>query len=100
MVPLCIQVLGARPVVWNKVLSPLEQGWMCFEFLPSFSAGIGSSKLSSRHHSARPLAGSSAAEALPKPEERSCEGSDSDVGVSGLNGLAAVEKTKKAGALG
>ncbi|XP_064022618.1 E3 ubiquitin-protein ligase TRIM37 isoform X2 [Pogoniulus pusillus] len=63
-------------------------------------AGIGSSKLSSRHHSARPLAGSSAAEALPKPEERSCEGSDSDVGVSGLNGLAAVEKTRKAGALG
>ncbi|XP_068010893.1 E3 ubiquitin-protein ligase TRIM37 isoform X3 [Melanerpes formicivorus] len=63
-------------------------------------AGIGSSKLSSRHHSARPLAGSSAAEALPKPEERPCEGSDSDVGVSGLNGLAAVEKTRKAGALG
>ncbi|XP_054250085.1 E3 ubiquitin-protein ligase TRIM37 isoform X3 [Indicator indicator] len=63
-------------------------------------AGIGSSKLSSRHHSTRPLAGSSAAEALPKPEERPCEGSDSDVGVSGLNGLAAVEKNRKAGALG
>ncbi|XP_075576356.1 E3 ubiquitin-protein ligase TRIM37 isoform X4 [Pelecanus crispus] len=62
--------------------------------------GIGSSKLGSRHHPARPLANSSAAEALPKPEERPCEGSDSDVGVSGLNGLAAVEKTRKVGALG
>ncbi|XP_075628062.1 E3 ubiquitin-protein ligase TRIM37 isoform X5 [Balearica regulorum gibbericeps] len=62
--------------------------------------GIGSSKLSSRHHSPRPLANSNASEALPKPEERSCEGSDSDVGVSGLNGLAAVEKTRKVGALG
>ncbi|XP_028941648.1 E3 ubiquitin-protein ligase TRIM37 isoform X3 [Antrostomus carolinensis] len=60
----------------------------------------GSSKLSSRHHSPRPLANSSAAEALPKPEERPCEGSDSDVGVSGLNGLAAVEKSRKVGALG
>uniref|UniRef100_A0A8C8BNU8 Tripartite motif containing 37 n=1 Tax=Otus sunia TaxID=257818 RepID=A0A8C8BNU8_9STRI len=60
----------------------------------------GSSKLSSRHHSARPLANSCASEALPKPEERPCEGSDSDVGVSGLNGLAAVEKTRKVGALG
>uniref|UniRef100_A0A8C8BHQ1 Tripartite motif containing 37 n=1 Tax=Otus sunia TaxID=257818 RepID=A0A8C8BHQ1_9STRI len=59
-----------------------------------------SSKLSSRHHSARPLANSCASEALPKPEERPCEGSDSDVGVSGLNGLAAVEKTRKVGALG
>uniref|UniRef100_A0A8C8BJ55 Tripartite motif containing 37 n=1 Tax=Otus sunia TaxID=257818 RepID=A0A8C8BJ55_9STRI len=54
----------------------------------------------SRHHSARPLANSCASEALPKPEERPCEGSDSDVGVSGLNGLAAVEKTRKVGALG
>lgn len=59
--------------------------------------GVGSSKLSSRHHSSRPLASSSASEALPKPEERPCEGSDSDVGVSGL---AAVEKTRKVGALG
>uniref|UniRef100_A0A8C0FTZ2 Tripartite motif containing 37 n=1 Tax=Bubo bubo TaxID=30461 RepID=A0A8C0FTZ2_BUBBB len=59
-----------------------------------------SSKLSSRHHSPRPLANSCASEALPKPEERPCEGSDSDVGVSGLNGLAAVEKTRKVGALG
>ncbi|XP_050764712.1 E3 ubiquitin-protein ligase TRIM37 isoform X7 [Gymnogyps californianus] len=62
--------------------------------------GIGSSKLSGRHHSARPLANSGAAEALPKPEDRPCEGSDSDVGVPGLNGLAAVEKTRKVGALG
>ncbi|XP_052660909.1 E3 ubiquitin-protein ligase TRIM37 isoform X3 [Harpia harpyja] len=64
------------------------------------NCGVGSSKLSSRHHSSRPLANSSASEALPKPEERPCEGSDSDVGVSGLNGLAAVEKTRKVGALG
>ncbi|KAM6315512.1 E3 ubiquitin-protein ligase TRIM37 isoform 3-T3 [Podargus strigoides] len=62
--------------------------------------GVGSSKLSSRHHPARPLVNSTAAEALPKPEERTCDGSDSDVGVSGLNGLAAVEKTRKVGALG
>ncbi|KAM6048707.1 E3 ubiquitin-protein ligase TRIM37 isoform 1-T1 [Theristicus caerulescens] len=62
--------------------------------------GVGSSKLSSRHHSPRPLANSGASEALPKPEERPCEGSDSDVGVSGLNGLAAVEKTRKVAALG
>ncbi|KAM9257279.1 E3 ubiquitin-protein ligase TRIM37 isoform 1-T1 [Cariama cristata] len=62
--------------------------------------GVGSSKLSGRHHSARPLANSSASEALPKLEERPCEGSDSDVGVSGLNGLVAVEKTRKVGALG
>ncbi|XP_040506020.1 E3 ubiquitin-protein ligase TRIM37 isoform X3 [Gallus gallus] len=62
--------------------------------------GAGSSKSSSRHHCPRPLASSNASEALPKPEERPCEGSDSDVGVSGLNGLAAVEKTRKAGALG
>ncbi|XP_059685399.1 E3 ubiquitin-protein ligase TRIM37 isoform X3 [Gavia stellata] len=60
----------------------------------------GSSKLSSRHHPPRPLANSNASEALPKPEERPCEGSDSDVGVSGLNGLAAVEKTRRVGALG
>ncbi|POI34234.1 hypothetical protein CIB84_002014 [Bambusicola thoracicus] len=62
--------------------------------------GVGSSKSSSRHHCPRPLASSNASEALPKPEERPCEGSDSDAGVSGLNGLAAVEKTRKAGALG
>ncbi|XP_068271530.1 E3 ubiquitin-protein ligase TRIM37 isoform X3 [Nyctibius grandis] len=63
-------------------------------------ASEGSSKVSSRHHSHQPLAHSSASEALPKPEERPCDGSDSDVGISGLNGLAAVEKTRKAGALG
>lgn len=68
--------------------------------LPLFSGGMGSSKLSGRHHSPRPLANSNASEALPKPEERPCEGSVSDVGVSGLNGLAAVEKTRKVGALG
>ncbi|KAM6242364.1 E3 ubiquitin-protein ligase TRIM37 isoform 3-T3 [Porphyrio hochstetteri] len=62
--------------------------------------GVGSSKLSSRYHSPRPLANSGASEALQKPEERPCEGSDSDVGTSGLNGLAAVEKTRKIGALG
>ncbi|XP_017677146.1 PREDICTED: E3 ubiquitin-protein ligase TRIM37 isoform X3 [Lepidothrix coronata] len=56
--------------------------------------GLGSSKLGSRH---RALAG--AAEALPK-EDRPCEGSDSDGGVSALTGLAAVEKTRKVGALG
>ncbi|XP_027600719.2 E3 ubiquitin-protein ligase TRIM37 isoform X2 [Pipra filicauda] len=56
--------------------------------------GLGSSKLGSRH---RALAG--AAEALPK-EDRPCEGSDSDGGVSALAGLAAVEKTRKVGALG
>lgn len=67
---------------------------------PPLSGGVGSSKLSARHHSARPLASSSASEAPPKSEERPCEGSDSDVGVSGLNGLAAVEKTRKGGALG
>ncbi|KAM8990985.1 E3 ubiquitin-protein ligase TRIM37 isoform 6-T6 [Ara ararauna] len=62
--------------------------------------GIGSSKLSGRHHSARALANSSVPESLPKTEERPCDGSDSDMGVSGLNGLAAVEKTRKAGAPG
>ncbi|KAM6403171.1 E3 ubiquitin-protein ligase TRIM37 isoform 4-T4 [Rhynochetos jubatus] len=62
--------------------------------------GVGSSKLSGRHHSLRPLATSNASEALPKPEERPCDGSDSDVGVSGLSGLAAVEKSRKVGALG
>uniref|UniRef100_A0A672USE4 E3 ubiquitin-protein ligase TRIM37 n=1 Tax=Strigops habroptila TaxID=2489341 RepID=A0A672USE4_STRHB len=62
--------------------------------------GVGSSKLSGRHHSTRALANSSVPEPLPKTEERPCDGSDSDVGVSGLNGLAAVEKTRKAGALG
>ncbi|XP_064534059.1 E3 ubiquitin-protein ligase TRIM37 isoform X1 [Pseudopipra pipra] len=56
--------------------------------------GLGSSKLGSRH---RALAG--AAEALPK-EDRPCEGSDSDGGVAALPGLAAVEKTRKVGALG
>uniref|UniRef100_A0A8B9ZYE2 E3 ubiquitin-protein ligase TRIM37 n=1 Tax=Anas zonorhyncha TaxID=75864 RepID=A0A8B9ZYE2_9AVES len=61
--------------------------------------GLGSSKSSSRHHCPRPLASSNAAEALPKAEERPCEVSDSDVGVSGLNALTAVEKTRKAGAL-
>ncbi|XP_061868024.1 E3 ubiquitin-protein ligase TRIM37 isoform X5 [Colius striatus] len=60
----------------------------------------GAPKLSSRHHAARPQASGGASEALPKPEERLCEGSDPDVGVSGINGLAAVEKTRKAGALG
>uniref|UniRef100_A0A669PKC4 E3 ubiquitin-protein ligase TRIM37 n=1 Tax=Phasianus colchicus TaxID=9054 RepID=A0A669PKC4_PHACC len=64
------------------------------------NCGVGSSKSSSRHHCPRPLVSSNASEALPKPEERPCEGSDSDVGVSGLNGLAAVEKTRKSGALG
>ncbi|XP_057271592.1 E3 ubiquitin-protein ligase TRIM37 isoform X2 [Pezoporus wallicus] len=62
--------------------------------------GVGSSKLSGRHHSARALANSSVPESLPKTEERPCDGSDSDMGVSGLNGLAAVEKTRKVGALG
>uniref|UniRef100_A0A8B9GF18 Tripartite motif containing 37 n=1 Tax=Amazona collaria TaxID=241587 RepID=A0A8B9GF18_9PSIT len=62
--------------------------------------GVGSSKLSGRHHSARALANSSVPESLPKTEERPCDGSDSDMGVSGLNGLAAVEKTRKGGALG
>ncbi|RMC10649.1 hypothetical protein DUI87_12360 [Hirundo rustica rustica] len=63
----------------------------------SAEGGLGSSKLSARPH-ARALAG--AAEALPKQEERPCEGSDSEVGASGLNGLAAVEKNRKVGALG
>ncbi|KAM9525610.1 E3 ubiquitin-protein ligase TRIM37 isoform 2-T2 [Guaruba guarouba] len=62
--------------------------------------GVGSSKLSGRHHSARALANSSVPESLPKTEERPCDGSDSDMGVSGLNGLAAVEKTRKVGAPG
>ncbi|XP_033924776.1 E3 ubiquitin-protein ligase TRIM37 isoform X2 [Melopsittacus undulatus] len=62
--------------------------------------GVGSSKLSGRHHSARTLANSSVPESLPKTEDRPCDGSDSDMGVSGLNGLAAVEKTRKVGALG
>ena len=56
--------------------------------------GLGSSKLGGR-----PRALASTAEALPK-EDRPCEGSDSDVGVSALTGLAAVEKTRKVGALG
>uniref|UniRef100_A0A8B9GB83 Tripartite motif containing 37 n=1 Tax=Amazona collaria TaxID=241587 RepID=A0A8B9GB83_9PSIT len=64
------------------------------------NCGVGSSKLSGRHHSARALANSSVPESLPKTEERPCDGSDSDMGVSGLNGLAAVEKTRKGGALG
>ncbi|XP_062448852.1 E3 ubiquitin-protein ligase TRIM37 isoform X6 [Rhea pennata] len=62
--------------------------------------GVGSSKSSSRHNSPRPLSSGNASEALPKPEDRPCEGSDSDVGVSGLNGLAAIEKARKVGALG
>ncbi|XP_057242039.1 E3 ubiquitin-protein ligase TRIM37 isoform X1 [Malurus melanocephalus] len=61
--------------------------------------GLGSSKLSARPHT-RALAGPGAAEALPKPEERPSEGSDSEVGASGLNGLAAVEKNRKVGAVG
>uniref|UniRef100_A0A8C0V2C2 Tripartite motif containing 37 n=1 Tax=Cyanistes caeruleus TaxID=156563 RepID=A0A8C0V2C2_CYACU len=61
--------------------------------------GLGGSKLSARPH-ARALAGPGAAEALPKQEERPCEGSDSEVGASGLNGLAVVEKNRKVGALG
>uniref|UniRef100_A0A8V5H5S1 Uncharacterized protein n=1 Tax=Melopsittacus undulatus TaxID=13146 RepID=A0A8V5H5S1_MELUD len=64
------------------------------------NCGVGSSKLSGRHHSARTLANSSVPESLPKTEDRPCDGSDSDMGVSGLNGLAAVEKTRKVGALG
>ncbi|KAM8797483.1 E3 ubiquitin-protein ligase TRIM37 [Eudromia elegans] len=63
-------------------------------------ASEGSSKASSRHSSARALSSGCASEALPKLEERPCEGSDSDAGVSGLNGLAAAEKARKVGALG
>nr|XP_021156109.1 E3 ubiquitin-protein ligase TRIM37 isoform X2 [Columba livia] len=64
--------------------------------------GLGSSKLSGRHHPhpPRPLANGNAPEVLPKPEERPCESSDSDVGVSGLSGLTAVEKSRKVVALG
>ncbi|KAJ7411229.1 E3 ubiquitin-protein ligase TRIM37 [Pitangus sulphuratus] len=53
--------------------------------------GLGSSKLGSRHRAL--------AEALPK-EDRPCEGSDSDGGAPALAGLAAVEKSRKVGALG
>ncbi|KGL79253.1 E3 ubiquitin-protein ligase TRIM37, partial [Tinamus guttatus] len=63
-------------------------------------ASEGGSKASSRHGSARALSSGCTSDALPKLEERPCEGSDSDVGVSGLNGLAAAEKTRKVGALG
>ncbi|KAM4886978.1 E3 ubiquitin-protein ligase TRIM37 isoform 2-T2 [Sylvia borin] len=65
----------------------------------SAEGGLGSSKLSARPHP-RALAGPGAAEALPKQEDRPCEGSDSEVGASALNGLAAVEKNRKVGALG
>ncbi|KAM9117870.1 E3 ubiquitin-protein ligase TRIM37 isoform 3-T3 [Pangshura tecta] len=61
---------------------------------------IGSSKSGGRHGSPRSLTISNAPDALPKPEERECEGSDSDVGISALNGLTAMEKTRKAVALG
>ncbi|XP_053864189.1 E3 ubiquitin-protein ligase TRIM37 isoform X1 [Malaclemys terrapin pileata] len=61
---------------------------------------IGSSKSGSRHGSSRSLTNGNAPDALPKPEERECEGSDSDVGVSALNGLTTMEKTRKAVALG
>lgn len=61
--------------------------------------GLGSSKLSARPH-ARALAGPSPTEALPKQEERPCEGSDSELGASACSALAAVEKNRKAAALG
>uniref|UniRef100_A0A8C0IQ74 Tripartite motif containing 37 n=1 Tax=Chelonoidis abingdonii TaxID=106734 RepID=A0A8C0IQ74_CHEAB len=61
---------------------------------------IGSSKSGSRHGSPRSLTNSNAPDVLPKPEERECEDSDSDVGISALNGLTTMEKTRKAVALG
>uniref|UniRef100_A0A8C4YA29 Tripartite motif containing 37 n=1 Tax=Gopherus evgoodei TaxID=1825980 RepID=A0A8C4YA29_9SAUR len=61
---------------------------------------IGSSKSGSRHGSPRSLTNSNAPDVLLKPEERECEGSDSDVGISALNGLTTMEKTRKAVALG
>lgn len=93
--------------VWNPAGAVKQLGVQLLEIrldmlrvLPFFSGGIGSSKLSGRHHSAKVLANSSVPESLPKTEERPCDGSDSDIGVSGLNGLAAVEKMRKVGALG
>ncbi|XP_025065717.1 E3 ubiquitin-protein ligase TRIM37 isoform X2 [Alligator sinensis] len=68
--------------------------------LTSSEGCIGSAKHSTRHGSPRPLANGAAGEVLLKPEDRQCEGSDCDVGVSGLNGLSAAEKTRKAIALG
>lgn len=64
----------------------------------SAEGGLGSSKLSARPH-ARALAGPGVTE-VPKQEERPCEGSDSELGASALNGLAAGEKNRKAAALG
>ncbi|XP_067421874.1 E3 ubiquitin-protein ligase TRIM37 isoform X2 [Emydura macquarii macquarii] len=61
---------------------------------------IGSSKSSSRHGSPRSLTSGNAPEAMPKLEKRECEGSDSDVGFSALNGLTTLEKTRKAVILG
>ncbi|XP_074869587.1 E3 ubiquitin-protein ligase TRIM37 isoform X2 [Carettochelys insculpta] len=58
------------------------------------------SKSGNRHGSPRPLTNSNATDVLPKQEERECEGSDSDMGISALNGLTTVEKTRKAVALG
>ncbi|XP_073171607.1 E3 ubiquitin-protein ligase TRIM37 isoform X4 [Lepidochelys kempii] len=65
----------------------------------SSEGSVGSSKSGSRHSSPRSLTNGNAPDALPKPEEKECEGSDSDVGVSALNGLTTVEKTRKAVAL-
>ncbi|XP_037736532.1 E3 ubiquitin-protein ligase TRIM37 isoform X6 [Chelonia mydas] len=66
----------------------------------SSEGSIGSSKSGSRHSSPRSLTNGNTPDALPKPEEKECEGSDSDVGISALNGLTTVEKTRKAVALG
>uniref|UniRef100_A0A8B9VFX6 E3 ubiquitin-protein ligase TRIM37 n=1 Tax=Anas zonorhyncha TaxID=75864 RepID=A0A8B9VFX6_9AVES len=92
-----LQEIGMELLTKSSVTSCYIRN--CKSSLPLFSGGLGSSKSSSRHHCPRPLASSNAAEALPKAEERPCEVSDSDVGVSGLNALTAVEKTRKAGAL-
>ncbi|XP_075760795.1 E3 ubiquitin-protein ligase TRIM37 isoform X3 [Pelodiscus sinensis] len=62
----------------------------------SSEGGIGNSKSGNRHGSPRPLTNTNAPEALPKPEERECEGSDSDAGISAVNGLTTAEKTRKA----
>uniref|UniRef100_A0A8C8REN0 E3 ubiquitin-protein ligase TRIM37 n=1 Tax=Pelusios castaneus TaxID=367368 RepID=A0A8C8REN0_9SAUR len=61
---------------------------------------IGSSKSNSRHGSPRSLTNNNAPEAMPKPEKREWEGSDSVVGISALNDLTTVEKTRKAVTLG
>ncbi|XP_048375159.1 E3 ubiquitin-protein ligase TRIM37 isoform X4 [Sphaerodactylus townsendi] len=61
---------------------------------------LGKMKPSSRHGSPRGLTGGCASEALLKPEDRHCETSDLDAGMSGLNGITPVEKARKMMALG